>query len=145
MAGGRGVDPRRSGRRLSRSAVNFIVDVALLAALMGVLWTTAVVQFVFPAASRSAGWTLWRLDAEAWQAIQTGAVAAFALIVLLHLILHWNWVCLFIASRLSRLVGRRIVVAKAVRTLYGVGTLIFVLTLLGAMLMVAELTIQAGN
>ncbi|MFQ5430357.1 MAG: DUF4405 domain-containing protein [Phycisphaerae bacterium] len=121
------------------------MDVALLAALMGVLWTTAVVQFVFPAVSRSAGWTLWRLDAEAWQAIQTGAVAAFALIVLLHLILHWNWVCLFIASRLSRLVGRRIVVAKAVRTLYGVGTLIFVLTLLGAMLMVAELTIQAGN
>lgn len=133
---------RRKG--ISKNAINFIVDSLLLLAFMTTLWTTSVVQFVFPAGSQAAGWTLWGFDYDAWCAIQTGAIAWFSLVVLLHLILHWQWVCAFVTSRLSKSTGRRIVLREATKTLYGVGFLIVVLTVLGVLLILAEFQIVPG-
>jgi len=128
---------------LTRSAVNFLVDFSLLVTLCTVLWLTAVVQFVFPAGAESAGWTLWGGSYARWQYYHLVATSVFALDVLLHLILHWTWVCGFFTSRLSKRLGRRITWDEGIKTLYGVGSLIGVLMILGTLLLAAELQIRA--
>lgn len=128
---------------MSRSAVNFLVDFSLLVFLCTVLWISAVIHFVFPPGAQTDGWLLWGADYDRWQFVQVIALSAFALNVLLHLILHWTWICGFLTSRMSKKLGRRIAWDEGIKTLYGVGSLICVLTVLGSLLLVAELQIQA--
>lgn len=136
----------RSGRKgLSKSAINFIVDVALLVSFLAVLWTTSVVQFVFPPGTQAVGRALWGFGYDAWCRFQTGTIAVFSLLVLLHLILHWQWICAFVTSRLSKFTGKRIMMGESSKTLYGVGALILVLTILGGLILLAEFQIDAAK
>jgi hypothetical protein len=118
-----------------------MVDCCLLATFVAVITATALLQIVFPPASAAAGWRLWGLDFDGWMRVHSFATGVFALLVLLHLILHWNWVCMFVASRLSKALNRRIAIGEAVRTIYGVSLLIIVLTLMGLVLAAAEFQI----
>lgn len=125
--------------------MNFLVDAAILVLLCAVLWVSGVVHFVFPAASDASGWRLWGLDYEQWQFLQVVALSGFSLGVLLHLILNWSWVCGFVTTRLSRLLGRRIHWNEAIKTAYGVSSLIVALLVMGSLLLAAELQIRAPN
>lgn len=129
--------PAAQKRGLSNNAINFIVDAILLLAFMGVLTLTAIVQFVLRG-TPTAGRTLWSFDRAAWQSAQSASIGVFAVLVLLHLILHWSWVCSFVASRLSKKIGRPIAINESARTIWGVATLIAVLTCMGAVLLAAE-------
>ena len=132
-------------RRLSNNAINFIVDAILLVAFMIVLTVTAIVQFILPDTSKATGWTLWSLNRTIWQRILAGSIAVFGLVVFLHLILHWSWVCSFVSSRLSKVLGRPVTVDESAKTIWGVATLIFVLTCIGGVLLVAEFSIVTGK
>lgn len=129
--------PAAQKRGLSNNAINFIVDAILLLAFMAVLTLTAIVQFVLRG-TPTAGRTLWSFDRAAWQSAQSASIGVFAVLVLLHLILHWSWVCSFVASRLSKKIGRPIAINESARTIWGVATLIAVLTCMGAVLLAAE-------
>jgi len=137
--------PVRPARRLSNNAINFIVDLFLLIAFMIVLTVTAIVQFILPDSSRATGWTLWSFNRTIWQRILAGSIAVFGLLVLLHLILHWGWVCSFVSSRLSKMLGRPVTVDESAKTIWGVATLIFVLTCIGTVLLVAEFSVVTGK
>ncbi len=140
MAESRG-QPQTPRKGLSNNAINFIVDSILLAAFLFVLCAAAIVQFVFPGAAASNGVALWGYGLDGWIRILTGSLAVFGLLVLLHLILHWSWVCSFVSSRLSKALNRRITVTESAKTLWGVGTLIVVLTIMGAVVAAAEFCI----
>jgi len=134
----------RRKRRLSQAGIHFLVDVVLLTAFLAMTWVSSVLQFVFPPATQSGGCTLWGLGYDDWSTIRFASLCVFTLMTLIHLILQWNWICHFIVSRVSRATDHKIVVAPAVRTLYGVGSLIIVLTLLGILLAAAEFAFRAG-
>lgn len=136
------VSERPARRRLSSNAVNFLVDACLFVTFIALLTVQAIVQFVFPAAANAAGHRLWGMDYAGWIRVATGALGVFALLVLLHLILHWNWVCMFVTSRLSKWLDRRVVIGEAVRTIYGVALLIAVLTFMGIVVTAAEFQIS---
>lgn len=133
--------PHTPRKGLSNNAINFIVDSILLAAFLFVLCAAAIVQFVFPGAGASNGVALWGYGFDGWIRILTGSLAVFGLLVLLHLILHWSWVCSFVSSRLSKALDRRLTVTESAKTLWGVGTLIVVLTIMGAVVAAAEFCI----
>ncbi len=126
-----------------RPTWHFLVDVLLLLALLPLVWTSAVLQLVFPPATTADAWSLWGWGYDSWSNVRFASLCVFLLIVLVHLMLQWNWVCNFLASRISRARGKKIVVAKAVRTLYGVATMIMILTLIGVLLAAAEFTVKA--
>lgn len=113
---------------MTRAAVNFLLDSLLLIAFCVVLAATAIVQFVFPEGTRAAGWSLWGLGFNGWVRVVSASVATLALGVLIHLILHWTWVCGFVTNRLGNALGRVMKSNESTRTLYGVGTLIAVIT-----------------
>jgi hypothetical protein len=72
--------------------------------------------------------------------IQFATLSLLALGVLIHVMLHWSWVCGVITSRLSR--GKKGKLDDGVQTIWGVGLLIVILNILGVAIAVAAVAIQ---
>jgi hypothetical protein len=125
---------------MSRTLLNFILDSLLLAAFGVLVWSAVVVRFVFPPGTSAAGWLLWGMSYDQWISLQFAMVAILALGVLIHVMLHWTWVCGFIAARLGR--GKKAKLDDGTQTLYGVGLLIVIFNLLGLAIAAAALSIQ---
>lgn len=132
----------KAPRTWSRTTVNFWLDLALLVAFLAMAWVSVVLRFIFPAGTAATGWTLWGRGFDDWSAFQFVLLCIFSLGVLLHLMLHWSWVCGVVASRLSRWRGKSIRFDEGAQTLYGVGLLIVVLNVVGLLVAAAALTIQ---
>jgi hypothetical protein len=125
---------------MSRTALNFWLDSALLGLFLALVFTSVVAQFIFPPGTAAAGWKLWGGGYAQWRDVQFGTLCAFTLAVLLHLMLHWSWVCGVVASTLKR--NKKPHLDDGVRTLYGVGALIVILNLLGLAVAAAALAIH---
>lgn len=128
---------------MSRTAVNFIVDVILLLITLATIFVTTVLRFVFPAPSAAKGWTLWGSDYDSWANLQFILMSLVAGAVLIHLMLHWSWVCGVIITKLLRRPARQAKLDDGVQTLWGVSTLIVVLNVLAALVGLAYLSVQA--
>jgi hypothetical protein len=124
---------------MSRTLVNFFLDCLLLALTLALVWSAILLRFVFPAATHAGGWRLWGMGYDAWADLQFALLGVFVFTVLLHLMLHWNWVCSVVVTRLLRRSGK---LDDGAQTLFGVGTLIaFVLVTLG-LLIAAVVTVR---
>ncbi len=135
----RASEPRRPW--MSKTAVNFILDASLLVFMVLMLFTAAALRFVFPAPTLAAGWTLWGFGYDAWANFQFGLVAFFGLAILLHVMLHWSWVCCVFAAKVLR--GRSARPDEGMQTIWGVGLLIVVVNVIGLLLGLAYLMVQA--
>jgi hypothetical protein len=122
------------------SWINLLLDAALLVAFTALCCAAVVVRFVFPPGPAADGWTLWGLDYDAWGGVQFALLAILAGGILVHVMLHWSWVCNVVASRFS---GRGARVDDGLQTIYGVTLLIGLLVAVGTALAVALLTVQA--
>ena len=131
---------------ISKTATNFFLDATLLVVFLVLIWVSVVVEFVFPPGPAAEGWTLWGADYLAWRRFQFVVVATMALGVLVHVMLHWTWVCGVIASWAGRARGgAKIRLDDGTRTLFGVGLLIVIVNLLGAGIAAAWLMIQGPS
>jgi len=129
-------------QRISKTIVNFVLDAMLLALAVMLLFIAAVLRFVFPAPTMSAGWKLWGYGYDAWSNLEFALVAVFGLAILLHIMLHWAWVCGVLLSKVLPRSSARQTLDEGQQTLLGVGLLIVVVNLLGALVGLAYLTIQ---
>lgn len=128
---------------MSRTVLNFFVDFALLVITTALLATGVVLRFVFPAGTEARGWTLWGWGYDAWSSFQFVLLAVVALVILLHVMLHWSWVCGVVITRLLRRKRSGAAGDDGSQTLYGVATLIVLLHVVGALVAAASLTIRA--
>jgi hypothetical protein len=126
---------------MSKTTINLLLDTLLLAAFIVLIYSSIIVRFVFPPGADSRGWFLWGLAFDQWETVQFAMVAVLALGVLIHVMLHWSWVCGVIATRLTR--DKKAKIDDGAQTLYGVGLLIAIVNVLGFAIAVAALTIQA--
>lgn len=126
-------------RRISASVVNFWVDLCLLVALSVLGWVSATLQVAFPAPTAADGWKLWGLTYDQWRDVQFGTLSVFAGGILLHLMLHWKWICSVITAQILRTKTRP---DDGMQTIYGVATLIVVLHVIAAGVLVAMLCVQ---
>ncbi len=132
--------------KVSRAAINFGLDATLLALFLTTVWITSVVRFAFPPGPEAAGWRLWGLGYDGWSRVSFGCHGILTLAVLLHLVMHWDWVCGFVTTRLARRRGGRPTYAgmnDGAKTLYGVGLLIATLTVLGGLLFLAVISVES--
>ena len=129
---------------MGRTMLNFWLDTAMLFNFVLLIWTSTVVRFVFPATVTADGWTLWSWNVDQWIGLQFAVLCAFVLLVVIHLMLHWTWVCGVIATRyMKRRDGKKTNVDDGTRTLWGVGLLIFCLNIMGIAIAAAVLSIQS--
>ena len=128
---------------MSRTTVNFFLDLTLLVLLLLLLWCSLVVRFVFPPGASAAEWTVMGWSHGTWMTFQFAALCLLTFAILIHVMLHWNWVCGVIASYLGKSRGgKKIRISEGIRTLYGVGFLIVLLHLLGLGIAIAALTLH---
>ena len=132
--------PRGSrGMPWSWSQINLLLDALLLVLFLTLGYTALVVRFVFPPGPAAQGWLLWGLDYDAWAGIQFSLLAVLTLGILVHVMLHWSWICNVVACTLS---SRKARVDDGLQTIYGVGLLIVLLGIVGVALAAASLTIK---
>lgn len=123
----------------SRVILNFWLDAVLLVTVVFIGCISAVLHIVFPAPTTADGWTLWGLSFDQWRDLQSTALCICALLALEHLVLHWNWVCSTIATRIFRVQKRP---DEAAQAIYGVGTFISVLILVLGCVVAAMLCVK---
>jgi len=121
-------------RRLSMSVINFWLDAAILVALLLIGWESAILQFLFPAPTMAAGWTLFGLTYDQCRDIQFATLCVFGFGILVHVMLHWNWVCSVVTAQILHSKER---LDDGKQTIYGVITLLALLHLIGIGLIVA--------
>lgn len=127
-----------------QTMVNFVLDTILLINFVMLVWVAVIVQFIFPPAVAANGYTLWGLDLGQWMDLQFGVLAVFCLGILLHLMMHWTWVCGVIGSRLFRSRdGKKRVMDDGQRTILGVGLMIVLLNVMGLGIALAALAIRS--
>lgn len=131
-------------RKLTRTDFNFYLDTALLAVFVALCTCSVIVEFVFPPGPQANGWLLWGRSYVEWSLFRFALLAIIAAGVLLHVMLHWSWVCGVVASRLGhKKTGAAGAHDDPVRTLWGVGLLIAVVNVVGAIVAIASLMIQS--
>lgn len=121
-----------------RTVINFWLDVALLALFMAVAWMLTVVATVFPRGADKT-WTVWGATKTDWFDGAFATFWVFGLAVLVHVMLHWNWICATIATRL---LGRKASKDDGTQTLLGVGFLVGLVHLLAAGVLAARVALQ---
>ncbi len=128
---------------MTRTAINFWLDILLLVLFLVLCWCSAILHFVFPPGPQSHGWSVWGWAYSAWADFQMAVLSALALAVLVHVMLHWTWVCGIVASYVARRRGAaRQPVDDGIRTLYGVATLIILLHAVGLGVALAWLMVE---
>jgi hypothetical protein len=131
----------------TRTDVNFWLDCLLAVVFLVLLAISLVIRFVFPRAQESTGWTLWGLIYDEWIQAQFLVLAVLTLLILVHVMLHWNWVCNVARQRYGRAANQPAAAKKpdtGWQTIVGVGLMILLLNILGILFGVALLTIRHG-
>lgn len=116
------------GTRVSRTLVNFWLDAFLMLVFALHAITAVIVQFVFPPGVAAKGWSLWSMNYGQWCSVQFFFLSLLGFGIVVHVMLHWSWVCGVIARKIFH---QRELPDDGIRTVYGVGLLI-VLLLTGA-------------
>ena len=153
VRGGSGVakgKPRTTGPSkssgLSWTMVNFWLDALMLVAFVIVVWSATIVRFVFPPAVAAKNWTLWSWNVDQWIGLHYATLCLFTFLVVVHLMLHWTWICGVLAARfMTRTGGKKRTIDDGTRTLWGVGLLIVILNLMGVAIAAAVLMIQGPH
>lgn len=118
----------------SKATFNFWLDAALAAVFVALVTVSTLLRCVFPSPTAAAGWRLWGYDYDQWVRGQFIILCALGVGIVLHVMLHWSWVC----GMLTR--GKA---QSSLRTDNGVQTIVGVL-FLAAILHIIGFTILAG-
>ena len=135
--------PRRRKTSWPWTLINFWLDSTLLVIFTALIWVSTVVRFLFPPASTAQDWMLWGLNIDQWMGLQFVLLAALTLGILIHLMLHWSWVCGVFFTRIWRRGQQAAMPDDGTRTIYGVGLMIVLLNVLGLALAAAALSVKA--
>ena len=125
--------------RYSRTLVNFWLDTVLMLTFVTLAIVAVIVQFVFPPGVAANGWLLWGMNYGQWCSLQFAILCVLGFGVIVHVMLHWTWVCGVVVRKLLH---RKQLPADGIRTVYGVGLLITLLLAAATVVGVAMLTIQ---
>lgn len=128
---------------MQRATLNLALDAVLLAVCALLVWLCVAVDVLFPPPTQAIGWRLWGLGYDGWARLRLFVAAGFAVLVLLHVMLHWSWVCGVVAKKLSVLLQRKVAADEANQTLIGVAFLLLILHVLGLAYLIASLQIVA--
>lgn len=77
----------------SKARINFWLDLLLALVFVAMTTVSAVLRLVFPLPTTAAGWSLWGYDFNDLSRFHFWLLCVFGAGVVLHVMLHWSWVC----------------------------------------------------
>ena len=109
-----------------KTLINFWLDVFLAALFLVQAWLFIVLRYVFPRGD-DARWTIFGGTADDWQDASFGVFCMFSLAVVVHVMLHWDWICATVSTRLLHRKSKK---DDGTHTLIGVGLLVVLIHVL---------------
>jgi len=100
---------------LKRGTVNFIVDLVGLADLLGLALTGYIMRYILPPGSGGRGFRgdrggaeeqvreLWSMSRHEWGTVHFYLALLFVFLMVVHIILHWDWIKSYFKSVFGRL------------------------------------------
>ena len=85
---------------------NIVIDIIAFAAFICMISTGVIMRYLLPPGSHDQN--IWGLNRHGWGDIHFWLSAIFFGILILHLILHWNWIISVIKGRVKESVGKRL-------------------------------------
>lgn len=131
---------------MKRQILNFVIDSAALLVMLAMVATGFLLKWILPPGSRGGqGLRLWDMTRHDWGDLHFWLAVALCLLMLVHVLLHWSWVCTLVA-RLAR--GRSsggAVVAHSKQWLCGISFLIVCGLLVAGFLWMASTHTRRGD
>ena len=124
---------------MKRSLINLTVDIVAAVSLLVMVVTGYILMFPLPPQSHRNS-ELWGLTRHEWGAVHAWAGAGLMGVLLLHLILHWDWIFAMIRRRFTS--GP---VAPGERVRVGVITMVAILATGGVFAWAAQTSVQDGE
>jgi hypothetical protein len=131
---------------MKRSTFNFLIDLLSLVVLLALVWTGLVIYYVLPPCGNCDGTgcavlearTLWGLGRHDFGRIHFCLALATVGLIMLHLCLHWSWLCVTFCS----LVGMKKATSSDRTNLYGAVILLLLVMLVIALLYLAKMQVR---
>jgi len=106
---------------MTRTAFNFLIDTLLLVLIVSLAATGLLLRYVLPPGSRGGSdLSLWGWTRHEWGDLHFWIALALAALLVLHVALHWSWVCATVEHWLRR---KSVSGAVSVRRRYAIGVL----------------------
>jgi len=96
---------------MSRSTINFVLDLVSFLGLLGLAITGFVMRYVLPPGTGGTGRSLhggtgrgvqaqelWSMTRHEWGSIHFYLAAVFVVLMVIHIILHWSWIKHYVKS-----------------------------------------------
>ncbi len=131
--------PRRSS--WSKATVNFWLDAALAVIFVALVTVSVLLRFVFPSPTAAAGWSLWGYGYDQWARAQFAILCVLGGGIVIHVMLHWTWVCGMLTRGKSESSLRT---DNGVQTIVGVVFLVALLHVVGIVLLSAMLSVVSS-
>ena len=122
-----------------QTIINFWLDTVLCVLFLLQGWMFAVLQVVFPRGA-GPGWTIWGATPLDWQEALFSTYCVFSVCIVLHVMLHWTWICGVVSTRLFGLKPGK---DDGSHTLVGVGVLVLLVHLLAGGILGARVALVA--
>ncbi|MBN2376564.1 MAG: DUF4405 domain-containing protein [Sedimentisphaerales bacterium] len=79
---------------MRKNTWNFWIDLLILLVFTAEVWTGLLMRFILPPGQgRGRSWTLWNLNRHDFGDIHFYLALAFIILILIHIGLHWAWLC----------------------------------------------------
>jgi hypothetical protein len=100
---------------MSRSTLNFVLDLASFLVLLGLTITGLVMKYILPPGTGGVGRNLhggsgsgvqaqelWSMTRHEWGSIHFYLAVVFVVLMIIHIVLHWTWIKCYVKSVVSR-------------------------------------------
>lgn len=131
---------------MNRQILNLVIDTAALLVMLAMVATGFLLKWVLPPGSRGGqGLQLWDTTRHDWGDLHFWLAVALLLLMFVHVLLHWSWVCALVARLARGTSSGGAVVAHARQWLYGISFLIVCCLLLVGFLWLASAHTRRGD
>lgn len=125
-----------------RNTVNYLTDLATFVALLCVALTGLLLKFVLPPGSSRGGLSLLGLGRHDWGEIHFWATVALGAVLLLHIAMHWSWVC---GTTKRLLTGKSATTTGRARASWGVAALLMIALFFGGFILIARANVTKDS
>jgi hypothetical protein len=122
-----------------KNTLNFIVDLATLLAIMAMIGTGLIMKWPLPPGSGSRGLALWGLDRHQFGDVHFWASVALGALLILHVALHWSWIC----GTIRRMVKGPRQPRGARDNVYGVAFLLVLIAFFTSLTLIADANVES--
>lgn len=131
---------------MKRNTLNFAVDGLTLIGMLAMIATGVLLRYILPPGSRGGGGlSVWGWTRHDWGDLHFWAAVGLGVLLLVHVALHWKWVCITIQRWLQNRDERSRAPQFWRRSAFGLGFLAAMSLLTGGFLWSAAASLKSGG